>query len=289
MVKFHGQYGIVNQSERWLVPPRSKKVRLIAEDRFLEYTPKTTYLKSFDNSIIYFSENRLELQENNLLEYLPSGTIWVIGMNGVIGDRKIIPDMVEKIYPETEGLRGIKKNGQYGFIDSQGRLRIANRYDDIRPFSEQLAAMKIRGKWGFIGHDDRIAIQPTYDEVFDFNNGLAVIKQKGFYGVLDKTGKQVLLPRYESVSVLPHRNIVIKQNGLVGLADPLGKVLVNPKFHRLVDLNNGYIIVERDGKYGAITLQGISTIPLIYDYLSYAPANNIFFAMTRSEWVQVKF
>ena len=289
VVKFHGQYGIVNQAERWLVPPRSKKVRLIAEDRFLEYTPKTTYLKSFDNNIIYFSENRLELQENNLLEYLPSGTIWLIGMNGVIGDRKIIPDMVEKIYPETEGLRGIKKNGQYGFIDSQGRLRIANRYDDIRPFSEQLAAMKIRGKWGFIGHDDRIAIQPTYDEVFDFKNGLAVIKQKGFYGVLDKTGKQVLLPRYESVSVLPHRNIVIKQNGLVGLADPLGKVLVNPKFHRLVDLNNGYIIVERDGKYGAITLQGISTIPLIYDYLSFAPSNNIFFAMTRSEWVQVKF
>ena len=121
------------------------------------------------------------------------------------------------------------------------------------------------------------------------NIGLAVVKQKGFYGVVDKTGRQVLLPRYEAVSVLPHRNIVIKQNGLVGLADPLGKVLVNPKFHYLLDLNNGYIIVQRDGKYGAISSQGISTIPLIYDYLSYAPSNNIFFAMTRSEWVQVKF
>ena len=289
VVKFHGQYGIVDQSERWLVPPRPKKIRLIAEDRFLEYTPKTTYLKSFDNGIIYFSENRLELHGSNLLEYLPSGTIWQIGMNGVIGERTILPDMVEKIYPESEGLRGIKKNGQYGFIDSQGRLRIANRYDGIQPFSEQLAAMKIRGKWGFIGHDDRIAIQPTYDEVHDFENGLAVVKQKGFYGVVDKTGRQVLLPRYEAVSVLPHRNIAIKQNGLVGLADPLGRVLVNPKFHNLLDLNNGYVIVQRDGKYGAITSQGVSTIPLMYDYLSYAPSNNIFFAMTRSEWVEAKF
>jgi WG containing repeat len=75
VVKFHGQYGIVNQAEVWLVAPRSKKIRLIAEDRFLEFTPKTTYLKSFDNSIIYFSENKLELRGNNLLEYLPSGTI----------------------------------------------------------------------------------------------------------------------------------------------------------------------------------------------------------------------
>jgi hypothetical protein len=289
VVKFHGQYGIINQSESWLVAPRSKKISIIADDRFLEYTPKTTYLKAFDNSIIYFSENPLEVREGHLLEYLPSGTIWQIGLNGVIADRTVLPEMVEKIYPETEGLRGIKKNGQYGFIDSQGRLRIANRYDDIQPFSEQLAAMKIRGKWGFIGHDDRIAIQPIYDEVCDFKNGLSVVKQKGLYGVVDKTGRQVVLPRYEAISVLPHRNIMIRQNGLVGLAEPQGKVLVNPKFHRLVDLNNGYIIVQRDGKSGATTSQGVSTIPLIYDYLSYAPSNNVFLAMTRSEWVEAKF
>ena len=109
------------------------------------------------------------------------------------------------------------------------------------------------------------------------------------YGVVDKSGKQVLLPRYEKVTVLPNRNIIIQQNGLVGLSDAQGKVLVNPKFHAISDLNNGYIIVARDGKYGAVTVQGVSTIPLIYDYLTYAPANNIFFAMTKSDWAEVKF
>jgi hypothetical protein len=289
VVKFHGQYGIINQQEHWLVPPRSNKVRIVAENRFLEYAAKTTYLKSFDNSIIYFSENKLELQGNNFLEYLPSGTIWQIGMNGVIADRKILPDLVEKIYPESEGLRGIKKNGQYGFIDAQGRLRIANRYDGIQPFSEQFAAMKIRGKWGFIGLDDKIAIQPIYDEVSDFKNGLAVVKQKGLYGVVDKTGKQILLTRYEKVIALPHRNIIIHQNNLVGLAGAEGKILIHPKYNSLKDLNNGFVIIERGGKYGATTAQGISTIPLMYDYLSYDYANNIFFGMVKSEWTAVKF
>ncbi len=284
VVKFHGQYGIISQRETWIVSPRSPKLRLVAEDRFLEFTPKTTYLKSFDSNIIYFSENKLEVRGNHLLEYLPSGTIWVISMNGTIIDRKIQPDLVEKIYPESEGLRGIKKNGQYGFIDSQGRLRIANRYDDIQPFSEQLAAMKIRGRWGFIGHDDRIAIQPVYDEVSDFKNGFAVVKVKGLQGVIDKTGKQILQPRYESVAILPHGNIIIQQNKLLGLADSHGKILINPKYHKLKDLNNGYIIVERDGKYGSITLQGISTIPLIYDFLSYDNANATFLGMVKSEW-----
>jgi hypothetical protein len=288
VVKFHGEYGIINERETWLVPPRSNKIRLVAEDRFIEITPRTTYLKSFDNSIIYFSENRLEVKGNSLLEHLPSGTIWEIGMNGVIINRQIMPDLVEKIYPETEGLRGIKKNGQYGFIDSQGRLRIANRYDDIRPFSNQRAAMKIRGRWGFIGHDDKIAVQPTYDEVYDFSIGLAVVKTKGFLGVIDQSGKQILQPRYENISVLPHGNIIIQQNKLLGLANSQGQTLINPKYNKLTDLNNGYIIVERDGKYGAITVQGISTIPLIYDYISYDPSNNIFFAMIKSEWTNVK-
>ncbi len=288
VVKFHGHYGIINEREHWVVAPRPNKLRLISEDRFLEYAEKTTYLKSFDNNIIYFSENRLEVNGNTLLEYLPSGTIWEIGMNGVINNRILLPDLVEKIYPETEGLRGIKKNGQYGFIDSQGRLRIANRYDDIQPFSDQLAAMKIRGRWGFIGHDDRIAIQPIYDEVSDFKNGLSMVKQKGFFGVVDKTGKQVVLPRYNSVQVLPNRNIIIEQGGLVGLADAQGRILINTKYNKIEDLNNGYIIVQRDGQYGAITSQGISTIPLMYDYLSYDPSNNIFLAMVKSEWVEVK-
>lgn len=288
VVKFHGEYGIIDQHETWIVPPRANRIRIAAEDRFLEYAPKTTYLKSFHNDIIYFSENRLEVNGNQLLEYLSSGAVWIIGMNGVIVDRSIQPHFIEKIYSETEGLRGIKKNGQYGFIDSQGRLRIANRYDGIQPFSEQLAAMKIRGKWGFIGHDDRIAIQPVYDEVSDFKNGFAVVKSKGSMGVIDKTGKQILPPRYESVSVLDHRNIIIQQNKLLGLADAQGKIIINPKYRQLKDLNNGYIIVERDGKYGAITSQGISTIPLIYDYLSFDRHNNSFFAMVKAEWTEVK-
>lgn len=286
VVKFHDQYGIIDHREHWLVAPRPNKIVLVAEDRFLEYGPKTAYLKSLNNEIIYFSENRLEVQDGRLIEYLPSGTIWMIGMNGVIVDRKIMPDLVEKIYPESEGLRGIKKNGQFGFIDSQGRLRIANRYDDIQPFSERFAAMKIRGKWGFIGHDDKIAIQPTYDQVSDFKNGLAVVKQKGLFGVVDTSGKQVLLPRYEAISVLPHRNIIIQQNNLFGLSDSQGKIFINPKYDQLKDLNNGYIIVERGGKYGAINSQGISTIPLIYDYLTYDAYNNVFFAKVNTQWTE---
>ena len=181
--------------EEWIVTPRPYKLKLLTEQRFIEITPRQTFLKSIDGNIIYFSENAVECSAEHLLEYLPSGNIWEINLDGIIVNRQVHPEgSIEEIFKESEGLRAIKKNGQYGFVDSQGRLRIANRYDDIRSFSEGLAAMKIRGKWGFINHEDKIAVQPIYEEVTAFHHGRSIVKQKGLIGMIDMSGKQLLQP-----------------------------------------------------------------------------------------------
>ncbi len=289
VVKFRGQYGIVNLKEEWIITPKANKLKLITDDRFIEITPAKTYLKSYDGNAIYFTENKVQVSNEHIIEYLPSGTIWEIDLNGVIVDRQVQPEgSIEKIFPPSEGLRAIKKNGQYGFVDSQGRLRIANRYDGIQSFSEGLAAIKILGKWGFINNQDKIAIQPVYEEVSSFKDGFSLVKQKGLQGLIDKNGKQVLPMRYESVSVFPHGSLLIAQDKLYGLASAEGKILINPKYHRLEDLNNNYVIVARDGKYGVITLQGISTIPLMYDYISYDGFNDFFIALKKADWVNVR-
>lgn len=285
VVKFKGQYGIVGLPEVWKVTPRTNRIKLISADRFLEYDGKTTFLKSLAGTTIYFTDNKIDLMPTHLVEHIPSGALWQIDLDGVIINRKIQPDgSVERIYPETEGLRGIKKNGQYGFVDAQGRLRIANRYEGIEPFSEQLAAARIRGRWGFINHEDKIAIQPVYDEVSAFRNGVSVVKQKGLYGLIDKTGKLLLLPRYEQVELLSSGNVLIRQGGLYGLADKSGNVLINPKYQSVEDEGNNYVIVQRDGKYGVVTSKGISTIPLIYDGIIYNKYNDQFLALRKSEW-----
>lgn len=287
VVKFKGKYGILALPEVWKVTPRTNRMRLVSADRFIEHDGKTTYLKSLDGRTIYFTENRIDVTPTHLVEHIPSGALWQIDLDGVIVNRKIQPDgSIERIYPETEGLRGIKKNGQYGFVDAQGRLRIANRYEGIEPFSEQLAAARIRGHWGFISHEDKIAIQPVYDEVSAFRNGVSIVKLKGMQGMIDKTGKQLLLTRYESVEILGSGNVLIKQGGLYGLADIAGNVLINPKYQRLEDEGNNYVVVQRDGKYGVVTSKGISTIPLIYDDITYNPYSGQFLALKKSAWVK---
>ncbi len=288
VVKFKGQYGIINLREEWKITPRNNRLKLITPDRYVEVSPKTTYLRTYDGNTIYFTDNTVSVTQDHIIEYIPSGSIWEIDLDGVIVNRKLQPDgLIDRVFPEAEGLRGIRKNGQYGFIDSQGRLRIANRYDGIQPFNEGLAAVKIRGRWGFISHEDKIAIQPVYDVVEAFHKGFSLVKQKGFQGLIDKTGRVIIPPKFESVTVLGHGNILIRQGGLYGLCDKDGRMLINPKYNSLEDLSNNYVIVERDGKYGVISVQGISTVPLVYDLITYDRYNGYFLALKKAAWVKM--
>jgi len=289
VVKFHGQYGIINLKEDWLVTPQPNKLQLVSGDRYLEFTEQNTFLKSIDRQIIYFSSNKMDIQDGYLLEHLPSGAIWQIDLQGRIVNREAQTDKaVEKVFPEREGLRGIKKDGKYGFIDSRGRIRIANRYDDIQNFQEEMAAIKINGKWGFINHQERIVVQPAYEEVTPFKKGFSIVRQKGLSGLIDKTGKIILPVRYQSLEVLPNQRIRILQDGVYGLSTADGHMILNPRYEMLEDLDNGFVIVARDQKYSLLTLQGLSIIPMIYDSLMYDRFNDIYIALRRSDWVTIK-
>ncbi len=283
IVIFHGQFGIINLQENWLVIPQSNMITMISEDKYLEAAGKTNFLKSTKGAIIYFTDNKIEIFEDYLLEYLPAGAIWKIDLNGRIVSREA--HAIEKKYIETEGLRAIKKDGKYGFIDSRSRLRIANRYEGVQSFSDGLAAVKLLGKWGFINHEERIVVQPVYEAVAPFSSGVAIVKQKNLFGAIDKNGKVILLPRYQNIEVLPNQRLIVTQDGQQGLADTNGKMLIGPKFNFIKDLNNGFVIVMRNQKYGTLTLQALSTIPMIYDYMRYDEFNNRYIALQKSEWI----
>jgi hypothetical protein len=115
-----------------------------------------------------------------------------------------------------------------------------------------------------------------------------MVKQKGSYGLIDLNGKQILPARYDQIKLLRDGYVLIEQQKLVGLADIQGKVWIHPKYSHLDYASAGYVIIERDGKYGVITLHGISTIPLVYDGISFEASTNSFLAVKKSQWTEMK-
>ncbi|MCB0488752.1 MAG: WG repeat-containing protein [Cyclobacteriaceae bacterium] len=288
VVKFHGHYGIIDFRENWLLPPQPFPVHLVDESHYLLKQYNTTFFKTFKDDLIYFSDNNLTIEDQLLKEILPDGTIKKISFEGITISRSSPPilDDTQIIAEESEGLRGIKRKGKFGFIDKEGRLRIANRYESISNFHNGLAAVRILGKWGFVDKQDKIAINPSYEEVSDFLQDVAIVK-RGKFGIINKDGNLVLDTRYDAIHQLKTQNFIVGNNNLKGLASRNGEILIDPRFDDLEDLGNGYVIVKRENKYGLLTREGLSVIPMIYDHLEYLPRQQAYLVKETAPWVKL--
>jgi hypothetical protein len=286
VVKFRGSYGIINPQQTWLVAPQKLPIKIINNYTYTQQEFNNTMLKNFSGEVFYFSDNKLDFQKEFFVEYLPDGTEKRVDYEGRLLDRVPPPQVnnVEHIFPVSEGYRGIKRDGKFGFVDEQGRLRIANRYDDIGEFHEGLAAFKLIGKWGFINTTDQVIINPNYDKMSFFHDGLAIVYRNGKAGVIDKRGSPVLKFQYDSIAYLEDKKFMLYANGKSGLADEKGIILIDPRFEHLQLLDNTLVIANSSGKYGVITTNGLSVIPLVYDYLTFNKNRNQFLAFKQSDW-----
>jgi len=171
---------------------------------------------------------------------------------------------------------GVKIHNKYGFVDKNGKLRIANRYEGIGNFSENMAAFMIRGKWGFIDKAENIVVQPNYEAVGQFEHGLAPVKKNGRWGLADKNGKEILKCGYDGVNWQPTGRYVISFNGKKGLADATGREIFPSKYDLLTDNGNGFVMLGKNGKLGLSDTRGYDVLPVIYDRLYFNASKNFY-------------
>jgi hypothetical protein len=292
-VKFKGYYGIIDQHENWRLAPQSYPIRLANDSRYLVCQPGNSFLKSFDGQIIYFSSYPIQFKDEYWIEFLPDGRTNTISYDGLpvtIEAATLKSDDVfidKKTFALNEGLRGIWKDGKYGFVDEQGQLRIANRYDSIGDFQAGLAPIKLIGKWGFINSSDKIIIQPNYETATSFVDGLSVVKRNRKMGVIDTNGKYILPLRYDQIKRSSNGKLVLSIGKLKGIANQKGIIEIEPRFDVLEDLNNGFLIVSHSSKWGLINSIGEDKIPMAYDKLVFDPTKNQYLAFRKSEWKKV--
>ncbi len=225
------------------------------------------------------------LQEGVAYTFSKDGKSGILGKEGnMLLDVK---NNFQELFPISEQYFGVKIDGKFGFVDTLGRLRIANRYDSITHFVSGMAAVSLMGRWGYINKMEHIVVQPQFDRAYPFEGRLAIVKKADKLGMVDKRGMTVVPVAYDRI--LPakeDRFLVVKENQgqKMGLISQTGTLLIYPKYDRLEDLGNGYVIATRGEKYGLLTIDGRSTIPLIYDDLICDPYNKVYLALESKGW-----
>jgi calcineurin-like phosphoesterase len=289
-VKYKGQYGIMDLQENWKVAPQAFPLVLVNDTHYLQRQPQNTFLKTFNGKTIYFTPYATTFEKEFWIEHLPDGRERHLSYDGTILPNTL-PVSVNKatqVFHEREGLRGIHKDGKFGFVDAKGKLSIANRYDSIQDFNEGLAPIKLIGKWGFINTRDEIVVQPNYQWVSGFHNGICIAQQRnGKFGVIDPKGQVILNFKYDELRLLPNKKLELVLSTKKGRATAKGQIQIEARFDDLHDMDDGNIIAVLDGNYGVLSEHGLNLIPSIYHRIYYDPALKLYVAQLKSEAKQV--
>lgn len=230
------------------------------------------------------------LQEQKIYLFHKEGKSGIIDRQG-----NILVDLnndFQELHTMSNEFLGVKINDKFGFVDSQGRLRIANRYDSITHFRDNMAAVKLLGKWGYINKSERLIVQPHFEQAYMFHKNLAVVKKNNRYGMVNRKGQTVIPIEYPRIEPAQQNRFLLykgdqtggDQDLKVGLAGNSGKILIYPKYDDLQDLGNGYVIARRGDRYGLLSLNGRSTIPLKHQQLIYDQYNDVYLALEKPAW-----
>lgn len=318
LVKFLGEDGILNLDGNWEILPQHKDIEIVDPLRYLIRSPYGSYVAFYPDTKDFTAEYFLYKHGDRYLEKTLDLKFGLLDENG---DRVIQPqfdeisslqedsiyyaksemghsfitksgkimvegdDRFEAVNDMSEEFIGVKIDGRWGFVDINGKLRIANQYDNIGPYNEGLAPIKILGRWGYIDKREDIIVQPAYDTVYSFRGGLCEVVKKGKYGLINAAGKITLECEYDDLIKLKTGGYLTRKGSKYGLASEKGRLLILPRFDRVIDLDNGYVIASRKGRFGLMSNDGVSIIPMIYEELKYDRHNDVYLAAKSPEWI----
>ena len=207
----------------------------------------------------------------------------------------------EQVFPMSEDLIALKKNGYWGYIDFSGHTVIDFIYDYAWPFKEGRAKVTYLGNQGiintagewvvhanhsavtivnkdlFINHAgerldlldglERVVYQ-TYNNLEPHSFGLKEITSGGRIGLINHSGTSVIPPQYHHISDLvgDHFYILMK-DGRYGVIDEAGELVfgLTDEFEHIGSLSEGFLAVKKDGRFGFIDFDGNLRIANRYD------------------------
>lgn len=301
-VHYLGGEGIIDKSGEWVIEPFFKSVEILKDGSYIyrnalqntlvypgigKVLQTEHYLQSFGEFIKevrrdstfnfyntlgvrigYTSFDAIEsLIEDSLFAVKNAKDWYFLSRMGRL--KKMPTERMQEIGELKEGFIKVKIDGKFGFIDQDGLLRVANRYDAAKDYAEGKAAIRINSRWGFIDKYEDLVIQPNYDYVGSFIGGSAMVIRQNKAGIIDAQGKSIQGFIFDQLIRLDDGKYLSEVGGKYGLIDSEGKQLIYPKYDMIQDLGNGFAIVKKGKDMGVMSYANMSIVPLIYSKLIY--------------------
>ncbi|MEO5948316.1 MAG: WG repeat-containing protein [Chitinophagaceae bacterium] len=278
-LKLNGLYGFVDNTGAIIIPIKYSNAGDFSEGKAsVELNDLYGYLDKTGKVVIPFKYSYADEFKDGVASVILDGESFNIDNRGI---RQKDEDEEEKQYDQMffskDGLRKVKLNNKYGFIDEDGNEITEIEYDDAGDFYEGMAAVKKDGKMGFINKVGKIVIPLMYDYAEYFSEGLAYVvtatdKYSNSVFFIDKTNTKVIsLKSYSDYARQFHEGLLaVKNNDGWGYLDKSGKIAIKNQYSAIAkNFDNGYATVGiwnggMGAYYGIIDKNGTEILPVKY-------------------------
>ena len=136
----------------------------------------------------------------------------------------------------SDGFSWVKnEEGQVGFINSNGDLKIGFEYTAAKDFTDGVAQIRKGDNWVYLKEDGTTMTPPVADTYGKFSEGMAYFKTDGKVGFIDKEGKPVIKQQFDAVRDFQNGYAAAEVNDKWGVIDKSGNWVVKPQFDGLKD------------------------------------------------------
>lgn len=315
IVKFRGEYGLVDENNNWVFSPKYREIEeikpgifkgvnkflrefIITEDFQVE---AKLYYDIYDDFIVESDiegNSRLVNTDGESISTFFKGKYVGHNTSGILfreaeklkyynqeGKKQFQIENYDSVFLTEEEFFPVIKDGQHGFIDRQGLLRVANRYDAVRPYQDEMAAVKIRTHWGFIDRREVLQIQPYFKEVSDFIDGVTFVNYNNKYGLINKAGEYLLEANYDKIEKIGNFYI-LRKNNKWGAATSKANIIAHPNYQS-IEVMGDFLKVKQYDKYRILNSSGNFVLNEEYDQIIYDAERLLFFCKKEAKSQQV--
>ena len=273
---------------------RRYKIETISEYKYfvLKENDKYGVIDSKGNKII-------EAKYDNIKIPNPQNDVFICYENNAT---KVINQKGEEIYTQYENVEPLRlknivsdlmyeksvlkysQNGKYGIININGKKITNPIYDEIDTLQTKEGELLVKkdGKYGVINIKGAVLVKPQYDKVeadkfYEEENGyrnsgyvVSKTTEEGYrYGYVNLEGKEILQTKYNDLYRVTETNgedvyIICAENGKYGLFKNDRKIIDNEYQSLIYNESNNTITALKGKKYGIISLNGKTIVPLEY-------------------------
>ena len=184
------------------------------------------------------------------------GMIMFDEVQGLLDSGKKPKEIFERFERFYDGFAGVRLNGKWNYIDTNGQLVSNQWFDMVYGFNNGFAWVRLNGKMNFINTNAQLLSNQWFDNARDFSDGFAEVRLNNKYNFINTNAQLISNQWFELVGRFSYGFTWVQLNGKYNFINPNGKLLSNQWFDDAYSFSYGFAEVKLNGKWNFIDSKG---------------------------------